>query len=358
MSTIAKSYYITHVDSLIIEASSFRRPFDDLYDELNGLLNSDNLSTNLALAGSGIIFIDTSTFYTATNLQDHLTELLPPGYHDVHFFAYGNATATARRLCVFPGRIETLGTITRVKSRLNMDISSIPFLSASFSLSGTTSFVGVFVNQVAVLTASDFFLYNVTGQTLAGHQKFGLYNSTATSAKRGLYSFMIMANGDIVDNEFLTPPVNSHRYLLTESEALQHTLYKTGYAATSGLGNTGSGGFVTAVHRSFDMSMWRYSYEVVARPGSATSTIVQLASYADVNVQDKQFIEFQTYDAGNYTINTSFLIKNNTATTYNMNILQSTARVYCVNRNVASLTSSVLRMKFSEHLRIGKLTDG
>lgn len=372
MATLAKSYYITHIDSLIIEASSFRRPFDDLYDELNGFLNSENLASNFAVGATQVSVTDTSTFYSATQLEDLLFQSVPKGFHDIHFFAYGRGSAfgSIPTLSVFPGRAEVHGRICRVQSKLNLTISSISFLSNSFTLfvpSGSyseTFHVGVFINQANVITASDIFLYSVTATTLFGTNKMGLYNTSQTSSKRGLYTFAIPSINTsssyvgVADNEFLTPPITTHAYQLEESEA-RNLLY-FGYATATGLGTTTSGGFHTAIYRFFNMSTWRYDYETVGRLVTASTTaynIFNMNTTYDSPGQTK-FVERSFYAGGEYiNFYGQFFSYIGGSDKVEANDTRFFHSLFYLN-NQPSNTVGTLRFRISDNLKKGMMTNG
>jgi hypothetical protein len=269
MGTVAKAYYLTHVDGLVIHASSWNRPFDDLYDQLNGCLDSQNLSANFTIDASMVNFSSTITSYSATSLDNHIKELLPDGYHDLHFFCYGG------KMAIFPGRAEVDGIAARVNSRIDISLTNAQFITGSLTVD---NYIGVFINPEAILTASDFFLINVTQASMVGDNTLGLYYSGSVgSRKRGIFSFLWTTQSMAVNHEFLTPPVTAQSYTIAPSEARLHQLFSVQFESATGASTAASISRVSAVVQMFNLSTWRYDYAITGRfePTSGSSVILE-----------------------------------------------------------------------------------
>lgn len=288
MATLAKAYYVTHIDGLKIDASSWRRPFDDLYDELNGRLDSNNLAASLTFNSDKVIFSSTLGYYSATSLSGHFREVVPQGYNDVHFLACGP------KLSIFPGRFENDGIISRIKSRIDLNVTAMNLLDTTDGLTGVMN-IAVIFNAVANITASDIFICPDTGGTripalATANAKLGVYVTgsfpATTLRRRALYSFVydMTASGG-TDNEFYTPPVNAQAYTLRDSEAIVHPLFKQAYVTGTGLNSGG----VTAIHRFFNRSTYRYDWEFEGRFLTSTN-VLNLTAWSGVGLgEDGEF---------------------------------------------------------------------
>lgn len=352
MAIIAKAYNITHIDSLAIKVSSWNRPFDDLYDELNGRLDSANLSSNFSFLSSQITFNDSTNFFSATSLQNHVKEILPPGFHDIHFFAYGS------KLCVFPGRAEVDGMLVRLKSRLNLDITSVSFTTGSLT---TGQYVGVLINPQPIITATDILLVNITETNsivLDGAAKTGLYDGTATSRKRALYSFLWMDHSQAFDHEFLTPPVTAHTYELTRSEALAHPVFGDGMETATGTSGAVCG-VTTGIIRFFNLSTWRYNWELEGNTPNSDKYVMATNisnSLEDRFIHDKIWIRETNGNIGHKgNIATSGLLNTFVLSFTNTGIGFVSSSGLMIS---GSLIDVPIHTMFSDKVSKDKLTDG
>lgn len=296
MGIIAKSYYISHIEKLIITASSWRRPFDDLYDAINGRLDADNLSSNFRFLSSQVNYSDSTGFFSGTSVAASLLEIIPKGYHDMHFVCY------AQKLCIFPGRAEVGGNLARIKTRINLNITALSFISGSL-VAGNT--IGVFLNQEANITQSDIFLYNVTANTLQGSVHTGLYNSTATSSKRGLFSFIWMESSNAQAWEFLTPPVSPFSYRWADSEAIAHPVFSFSYNATSAR--------VSSIIQTMNLSTYRYEYDLAGNI-SGTSNACRLLNGLSASLDDAFTIDRYCFTDGVNNWATNGYLRNSAVT--------------------------------------------
>lgn len=376
MAMIAKSYYISHIPKLVIKVSSWKRPFDDLYDALNGELNSENLSSNFTVNSCQITVSSTAQFSSATTLREQLLEALPKGYHDLHFYVYGGESGSfpsaIGMLSIFPGRAEVNGSVVRVKERLNIRLSSVAWVTASkvlFNATGTFSAVhyfGVFLNNTPIITASDIFLQDLTtsASSLYGTNKTGLYSNSSTSSKRAFYTFALTSFGSWVeDNEFLTPPVTPHSYLLPNSEAYGNQNYGgLGYWSSTGLGTQTSGGSTSAIYRHFNATTWRYDYQLIGRVHSSTLTQWIFGFFDGSETRAKRFV----YNWSGYWNSESYFMKNSfyrviagaTSAVAEIRLFQNQQDFNFVCARSQTNTFPFISVVICDNMRTGMITNG
>lgn len=267
MAIIIKSYNITHIKDLTIEVSDVKKPFDDLYDELNGFLDSSNFSSGFSIGSSQVIISASDLFISATTVNDWLKEAPIRGYNDIHFFAHGQ---DPKILTIFPGRMEVNGTVTKVKQRfdLSMTNSISHFLTGSFTI-GTVYAVLMPQEEAITNQGSQSFkivsVDNISASLGINLDKNGYYHS---ESYRCVYTFYYDVNSRVSDWEFIDPPRIGQRYNLSAQEVSEVNYFNNfSYNPT-----TSACARYCQVTRIFDMNEWRYYYEAFGTLNSSSFT--------------------------------------------------------------------------------------
>jgi hypothetical protein len=355
MAIIAKSYYITHIKNLIINASSWRRPFDDLYDELNGGLDSANLAPGFNFPGSQVSFSSTLTNYSATQVTAHLRELMPDGYNDLHFFAFGNY------LKIFPGVIEIDGEYAYRDTSIVINISDIKAYDSAGSTTEAIQSNSIYsISLIAgEITASNINLHrNLINldETVFGYNNLGVYTTSTpdTGRRRLVYSIATDACSTVSDHEYFTPPISEHNYLIKESEALADRRFVTDFASAG----QNVGGKISSVLRIFNMDTWRYHFYVTGMLSAGTGN-QHFYNYTNLNwfnhrYPRRSYMRTLTKSAHGYRH------VQVTAATFDVAILTKPSATVIRNLKASNGTANFgfLQIEFADEPNYNKVTDG
>lgn len=275
MGLITRPYTSTISGTQIIFPSNIARAFDDVYNLINGGIDSANLAGSASIEDSQIA--TSASTLSAANLGDGFLELRIKGHNTIH--AIGLSACGIR---FFSGVIEVNGTICKLASAIKVGSSGVvfsdgrphpnflPFGQALHS-SGVYAFT---VNETINLTVSDFrpcLLSDISASNGINIDKNGFYycatRRVVCTAKNLGAGNQYGAYGTI---QYIQAPSNFEMRKLTQYEACQNGFLTFAAASAANVQH------VCQVIRFFDFETNGYGYEAqgqLAPVGTETTLI-------------------------------------------------------------------------------------
>lgn len=207
--------------SSTISPSTTVRAFDEIYDVVNGGLDSANLVSTFTLGINQINICQTSNLFSGANSFDKLTQITEKGYNDIHYLCHRtgfiNPSETISTITMFPGIVEINQKICRISEKLEFN----PY---DLQLSGFTTGCGIYaiaVGAASEITQSDIFITNITNVSPSVSfdvEKNGYYPEYFSGNRRVIYTVIGVDRFELKDHYMLQRPMKGHRYEIQSSD--------------------------------------------------------------------------------------------------------------------------------------------
>lgn len=290
MAKIAKAYRSIFKDPDVFYASDTVRAFNDVYELVNGNLDSANFNQNMILGASRV---NISAGFSSTTLFGAVDERRNLAYHTIHYLCNDNT------ISLYPGRMIIKNEICVLNTKLTFVESD--FLPTNAAVFASGAYICIAIGASDNITASDVRIlgFNDFTASLAFSDEFnGYYPAAFSGNRRVCFAFRNRPTGEIETwgGLFIDPPHEGITKILETSEA-ENLIF------SASLGADITGGLTySSITLFYNSTYQNYSYFVGGTLPSSTGSFSFPVDLFNWGVDNPTLDNFIIEDSGNISL--------------------------------------------------------